>query len=257
MIILAFLYGWVPNLPWKTYKHVEIIGPVACLGMRCPWCERMSEVAKAARPIAMKFHLLTYQVSIHHLLTELVDKHWVNTAKKNYSYVLLHDISTEAALLFLDQQKDKPFNRSLYPHNLPGLNLLFGRKITKLKGVTNRTLPADCYNQPSWLCSELASTLLQINNRSDIIQYKHPCCITPNHLRELVSAYALSKPNAGEVYDKGVDLLDQLKGVCGVNWATKSLSVVHKPLVSDTSQFKIDSEHEEDYDKLYFDDDDE
>lgn len=239
MIILAFLHGRVPNLPIWTYKHVEIIVPVTCLGMSCSWCKQMTDAAKAARPITMKFHLLTYQVSMHHLLRELVDKHWVNTAKKHYSYVLLHDISTEAALMFLEQQKDKPFNRELYPHNLPGLNLLFGRKVTKLKGITNRTEPADCYNHPSWLCSELASTLFQINNRSDVIQYKHPCCVTPNHLRELVTDYALSKPNAGEVYKKGSNLVDQLKGVTGVRWATK---VLHKPLVFETSQIKLDSE---------------
>ena len=215
MIILAFQYGRVPNLPLFTYKHVEIIVPVLCLGMNCPWCKQMSDVAKTTRPITMKFHLLTYQVSMHRLLSELVDKHWVDTKKKNYTYVVLSEISTEAALTFLDQQKDKPFNRVLYPRGLPCLNLIFGRKVTTLKGVTKYTLPVDCYNHPSWLCSELASTLLQLNNRADIIEYKHPCCITPNDLKKMVTRYALSAPNVGEVYPKATDLVDQLKNTTG------------------------------------------
>lgn len=206
MIIFAFSYGPFHHI--KIINHVEIIIPISCSGIHCENCKNISEKAKNQRPETCNMHFLTYQVSRASGCIKLLDKHWKNTSHKVYSYIILNKIPTLGCMTFLDEQLGKPFNELVQ-----GINLYCGLPITNLKGITNKTSHIDSYNHPSWICSELASTLLQINEESKIIDNKHPCLITPGKLLKLCTKYVNSNINAGYFIKRGEDLINHLSNI--------------------------------------------
>jgi hypothetical protein len=206
MIIFAFSYGPFHHI--KIINHVEIIIPISCSGSRCENCKNISEKAKGQRPETCNMHFLTYQVSRASGCVQLLDKHWKNTTHKVYSYIILSKIPTLACMTFLNEQLGKPFNKAVQD-----INLYCGLPLTTLKGITNKTSHIDSYNHPSWICSELASTLLQINEESKIIQNKHPCIISPGTLLKLCTKYINSNINAGYSIDRGEDLINHLPNI--------------------------------------------